>query len=147
VSDDARTQVPGKITAQDAARTAMEFHVQVPGSSELRETAWFALKDELESFGDEVLQEAGRVEDATEDISPRVIRAMALHVRRGYNSRPKKKRSKIAILCEAWSYIAAILAGLFVNNITQPWGAVGLVIISLLGISAFFWARMSGGDN
>jgi hypothetical protein len=54
---------------------------------------------------------------------------------------PKRKKSRVVTLCEAGSYIAAILAGFFVNNITVPWGSIGLVIISLLGIFAFFGAR------
>ncbi|GAA1272885.1 hypothetical protein GCM10009677_27550 [Sphaerisporangium rubeum] len=147
VSDDARTEATpeGVSLPRVAQQAAREFHVQIPGSSELRDSAWIALKIELESFGDDVLQEAGRIEDTTEDISARDIKAMASYVRRGYAAQPRKKRSRLGTICEAFSYVTAIFAGIFVNNITEPWGSVGLVIAALLGIFSFIWARESGG--
>lgn len=119
-----------------------ELRILIRGSSELPEQTRKALCDALTEHGRDVLDEAGRVAAAQHAgagepmITPGMVADMALWVRRGYSRRNPGKQQVVAT---AIGGSATFVGGVFVNNITRPWGAVGFVICATLLLVSIQW--------
>jgi hypothetical protein len=122
-----------------------ELTIAIPGCGDLPDASRAELVRVISNFGQIVLQEAGRLEAGSHSgpgpamITPSHMSHAATWAQSSYVKPPVSTKQKIfAVL----SYLAAIICGLFVNNIDKAWGSIGLVICSAAGF-AFF---MLGGS-
>lgn len=119
-----------------------ELRIVVTGSSELPGQTCKALCDALAEHGKDVLDEASRVAAAQHSgpgepmITPGMITDMATWVRRGYIQR---KLSRHQLTAAAIGGVTTFGGGVFVNNITEPWGAVGFAACALIVLICFYW--------
>ncbi len=98
---------------------------------------------ELDQLGEvwrqRVLEEADRLMAARDDgtgrepITPGDIRRAAHYV----DGMPAPARiSRLEIVYQVVSYLAAIIAGYFSNNLDKTWGSIGFVVIVIMGATA-----------
>ncbi|MEV4003001.1 hypothetical protein [Actinomadura sp. NPDC049753] len=119
-----------------------ELRILVAGSSVLPEQTCKALCDALAEHGRDVLDEASRVAAAQHSgpgepmITPGMVTDMATWVRRGYI---QKQFSKQQLIAAAVGGATTFGGGIFVNNITKPWGAVGFAICALILLICIYW--------
>lgn len=98
-----------------------------------------ALEQIAASYVTRVLEEAGRLEAAHNQggnepmITPTHITDADMLLRRGYVA-PVSPRFNA---WKAASYVIAIVCGVFVNNITEPWGAIGVVLMVIAGLVTY----------
>ncbi|WP_156325704.1 hypothetical protein [Nonomuraea sp. SBT364] len=119
-----------------------ELRVLIEGSSQLPEQTRKALCEALAEHGQEVLAEASRVAAGQHlgggdpMITPGMIVNMAYWVRNGYIRRGPDKKQIIATVVGGSS---TFVGGVFVNNITTPWGAIGFVVCAVLLLLSIHW--------
>ncbi|WP_327582215.1 hypothetical protein OHA25_40630 [Nonomuraea sp. NBC_00507] len=123
-----------------------ELRIVVPGCSDHPEQTQKALADILAKYGASLLEEADRVATPLHTgpgkvmITSAMITDMDLWMRKGY-VRPRKSSKEKAIA--GVGLLAVYLGGLFTNNITVAWGAVGFAVCALL----FFWTHFWGSES
>jgi hypothetical protein len=54
------------------------------------------------------------------------------------------EQSRLAVALRVASYLIAILAGYFVNNIEKPWGSIGFSISSVVGALTGWYGEQAG---
>jgi hypothetical protein len=109
-------------------------------SAEVKRNLDLALDDHRQR----ILEEADRLRDVRsggdprEPYTPSDIDKAAFYVQ---GMPPPRRQSSLHLACEVVSYVAAILAGFFVNNIDEPGGAIGFAIIVPVGAIAYIASR------
>ncbi|MFB4296300.1 hypothetical protein [Actinomadura sp. NTSP31] len=119
-----------------------ELRIVVTGSADLPEQSRKALSDALTKHGQDLVDEAGRLAAAQHSgsgdpmVTPGMVTDVAVWLRRGYI---QQKRTTRVIIAEAVIMLATFIGGIFINNVTKPWGAVGMVICGALALFCFHW--------
>jgi hypothetical protein len=141
--DEAEQAVLGD-PSPDAAIMRAKLTFDVVGCEELPNQSRDALKQIAAAYAKRVLEEAGRLEAAANQglnepmITPTHLTDADTWLRRGYITSPAPQgKSTKAKIYTALSYAIAIICGFFINNITEPWGAIGVVVFVLLGFLFF----------
>ena len=116
-----------------------ELRITIPGVSSLPAETQRALRDDLARRGKDLLDEAGRLEAEinsgleTPMITPAII-AHASFQRSSYGIRRKLPSTKHFFL---GGTLATFVGGVFANNVTEGWGAIGLVVCGLAALVCF----------
>ncbi|MBA9002068.1 hypothetical protein [Thermomonospora cellulosilytica] len=119
-----------------------ELSITVSGSGELPEQTRKALSDALAKHGRDLMDEAGRVAAAQHSgagdpmITPGMVTDMDVWLRRGYIQRGRSRQEKIAHIT---GLLASFIGGFFINNITEPWGAIGVVLCGAVLLGSVHW--------
>lgn len=119
-----------------------ELRVLIQGSSQLPDQTRKALCEALGEHGQEILAEASRVAAGQHlgrgdpMITPGMIVNMAYWVRNGY---VRKAPDRKQITAAAVGGSSTFVGGVFVNNITTPWGAIGFVVCAVLLMLSIHW--------
>lgn len=124
-----------------------DLTIEVAGSSSLAHPARQALEECLQAYGEDVLREAGRLEESLRVgtgapmITNSMIQEANLLGRRGHIQRriPKMKHAMQLV-----SYAAAVVAGVFAGNMDTATGSIGFAVSATSGIVAFFLGRNDG---
>jgi hypothetical protein len=127
-----------------AAVSRANLTFEVPGSEGLPDQSRIALEQIAASYAKRVLEEAGRLEAAVNQglnepmITPAHLADADTWLLKGYiRPSPPRKATKAKVYTGI-SYALAIVCGFFINNITEPWGAIGVVVLVLTGAAFFF---------
>ena len=125
---------------QDVAAPEQDQDVEALQTSAALQPEAQQLLDQLEeTWRQRVLDEADRIRAARDDgtgYEP-VTRADIRRADEYVAGMPAPPRtSRIEIVCQVASYLAAIIAGYFLNNIDEPWGSIGFAITVSIGAAA-----------
>lgn len=129
-----------QIRWQRRGRPSDEIRVFIPGAGSLPAPSHKELEEVVNVYSKEVLNEAGRLEANSRRhkgepvVTAHHIKYADLQVRQGFTPRTGGRRYNIL---ETIAFSAAIAAGVFGGKLDQPWGPVGLVCVSIIGIIAY----------
>lgn len=117
-----------------------DLAVHIPGCSGLSQPTQDALRESIGEHGRAVLEEAARIEAAHHfgngpiQITQTHVRTASLFRIQGFLAQPQSTKSR---LTQMSSYVATLGVGLTTNYITQPMGAVGFAVFSVVGYVLF----------